>query len=47
MAYTRPAGTMTFLELLEQAGLRSPFDPETLKELAGEAKAWLDTHGAV
>ena len=47
MAYTRPAGTMTFLELLEQAGLRSPFDPETLKELAGEAKAWLDTHDAV
>ena len=41
MAYTRPAGTLTFLELLEQAGLDSPFSPDTLCGVAEEASAWL------
>ena len=41
MAYTRPAGTLTFLELLEQAGLDSPFSPDTLRGVAEEASAWL------
>ena len=47
MAYTRPAGTLTFLELLEHAGLASPFDPETLKAVSAEAKRWLDAHGGI
>ncbi len=44
MAYTRPAGTLTFTELLDQAGLPSPFEPGTLRGLAEEAGAWLDEH---
>ena len=42
MDYTRLGGSMVFTDLLAEAGLRSPFDPECLKEIAVEAKAFLD-----
>lgn len=47
MAYTRPAGTLSFRELLSQAGLGDPFDDGTLKSVAEEAKAWLDEHSDI
>ena len=42
MDYTKLGGSMVFTDLLAEAGLRSPFDPECLKEIAVEAKAFLD-----
>ena len=42
MDYTRLGGSMVFTDLLAAAGLRSPFDPECLKEIAVKAKAYLD-----
>lgn len=36
------AGTQTFKELVETAGLSSPFSPETLQQVAEEAVSWLD-----
>ena len=37
MAYARPGGTRSFLELVALAGLRSPFDPAALEQTA----AWV------
>ena len=42
MAYTMQGGTRTFTELLENAGLKSPFDEECLREVCETASAWLD-----
>jgi len=36
------AGTKTFVELIEDAGLPSPFVPDNLKEVADAAVQWLD-----
>jgi len=36
------AGTKTFIELIEDAGLPSPFVPDNLKPVADAAIAWLD-----
>ena len=47
MAYTRLGGTLTFRELLDRAGLDSPFEPETLKAVAEATKAWLDANSGV
>lgn len=47
MAYTSLGGTLTFRELLDRAGLDSPFEPETLKAVAEAAKAWLDANSGV
>lgn len=47
MAYTNLGGTLTFRELLDRAGLDSPFEPETLKAVAEAAKAWLDANSGV
>lgn len=44
MAYTRQAGTLTFRELVEQAGLASPFTDEGLAVVAHAAREWLETH---
>lgn len=40
--YTRLGGSMVFTDLLEASGLRSPFDPECLKDIAAEVKVCLD-----
>ena len=42
MAYTMQGGTRTFTELLENAGLKSPFDEECLREVCETANAWLN-----
>ncbi len=42
MKYTRYGGTKTFTELIEAAGLRSPFGDECLREVCAEAKQWLE-----
>ena len=44
MRYTRPAGSMTFLELIEQAGLKSPFGDSALAEVCARAKQWLEDY---
>ena len=43
LAYSKLGGSMVFTDLLASAGLRSPFDPECLKSIAGKVKAYLDT----
>ena len=40
--YTKLGGSMVFTDLLASAGLRSPFDPECLKQVAAKVKAYLD-----
>ena len=42
MAYTRQGGSRTFVELLENAGLETPFDEACLKTVCEAAKKWLD-----
>ena len=42
MDYTKLGGSMVFTDLLDKAGLQSPFDPECLKNIAEKAKAFLD-----
>ncbi|MBR0157154.1 MAG: M3 family oligoendopeptidase [Clostridia bacterium] len=42
MALVRQGGTRPFTELLENAGLKTPFDEECLKTVCETAKEWLD-----
>ena len=44
MKYTCPAGTMTFRELIEEAGLKSPFGDEALSTVCSAAREWLDNY---
>ena len=44
MAYSVQGGSRTFTELLANAGLGSPFDESTLRDVCGKAKAWLDAY---
>lgn len=44
MSLVSQAGTKTFDGLVEYAGLRSPFDPETLREVCETAAKWLDSN---
>ncbi len=41
MRLVKKAGTQTFTELIETAGLKSPFDEEALSEVADAAEKWL------
>lgn len=43
MDYTVQGGSRVFTELVENAGLISPFDEECLKGVCHRAKAWLDS----
>ena len=43
--FTGFAGTKTFVELVEDAGLPTPFKPENLKIVADAAAKWLDNRG--
>ncbi len=43
MAYTKQGGSRTFTELLRNAGLKSPFDEECLKEVCETATKWLES----
>ena len=42
MAYTKQGGCCTFVDLLKNAGLDTPFDDITLKRVCETANAWLD-----
>ena len=41
MAYTKQGGSDVFTELLRKAGLRSPLEEETMREICGKADKWL------
>ena len=43
MAYTRQGGSRTFTELLQNAGLESPFDESCLRGVCAAAEQWLDS----
>lgn len=47
MAYTEQGGSKVFTELLKNAGLKSPFDSECLREVCEEAEKWLAEHTPV
>ena len=34
-------GSQSFLDLVKLANLRSPFDPETIKDMVDEVEAWM------
>ena len=42
MAYTRQGGTKVFTELLANAGMVSPFEPDCLRKVCEAASRWLD-----
>ena len=42
MAYTEQGGSDTFVNILKNAGLDSPFDENTLKTVCSAANQWLD-----
>ncbi len=44
MAYTRQGGSRVFTELLENAGLESPFDENTLRGVCQKAAEWLEAY---
>ncbi|MBR3129747.1 MAG: M3 family oligoendopeptidase, partial [Clostridia bacterium] len=44
MAYTVQGGSRTFVELLKNAGLRTPFDEACLKEVCEVASKWLNEY---
>ncbi len=44
MRYTRPAGSLTFLELIGQAGLVSPFGDAALSAVCEKARVWLENY---
>lgn len=41
MAYTKQGGSETFTDLLKNAGMESPFEEETLKNVCQAASSWL------
>ncbi len=41
MAYTKQGGSRVFTELLENAGLQSPFEEECLRSVCEKARQWL------
>ena len=43
MAYTRQGGSRVFTELLDNAGLQSPFDEKCLRSVCEKAVQWLDS----
>ncbi len=44
MAYTKQGGSRTFTELLNDAGLSTPFEESCLRGVSEAAKAWLDSY---
>ena len=42
MAYTRMGGSEVFTKLIEDAGLDSPFEEETIKKMCRKAEEWLN-----
>ena len=44
MAYTKMGGSEVFTKLIEDAGLPSPFDEETIKEVCKKADEYLTAY---
>ena len=44
MAYTKMGGSKVFTKLLEDAGMPSPFDEETIREVCRRADAYLSAY---
>ena len=44
MAYTKQGGSCVFTELLQNAGLQSPFEESCLRGVCETAKQWLDSY---
>ena len=44
LAYTRQGGSETFIRLLENAGLESPFEPHCLQAVCEKAGRWLEAY---
>lgn len=44
LLYTERGGSKTFVELLDCAGLTSPFDEQCLKTISEQARRWLDDY---
>ena len=44
MAYTEQGGSDTWTNMLKRAGLASPFDGNTLKEICEKAGQYLDAY---
>ena len=44
MAYTRRGGSLLFTDLLQEAGLDSPFDPVCLRQVCRVADEWLKNY---
>ena len=44
MAYTEQGGSDTWTNMLKKAGLASPFDGNTLKEICEKAGQYLDAY---
>lgn len=44
MAYTKQGGSATFVDLLKNAGLESPFGEECMKNVCEAANKWLDEY---
>ena len=42
MAYAKQGGSRVFTELLQNAGLQSPFDEDCLRTVSETAGRWLD-----
>lgn len=42
MDLVKLAGTRTFRQLTDAAGLETPFGPEALRKVAAKAKEWLE-----
>ena len=42
LAYARLGGSLTFTELLQRAGLDSPFDGDCLRRVCIQARRWLE-----
>ncbi|MBQ6539927.1 MAG: M3 family oligoendopeptidase, partial [Oscillospiraceae bacterium] len=44
MAYTRQGGSEVFTKLLENAGMKSPFEEDTIRGVCEKASAWLEAY---
>ena len=44
LKYTRLGGSMVFTDLLKEAGLESPFEPDCLKNICAKAQEFLNNY---
>ena len=44
MAYTNQGGSAVFTELIKNAGLKSPLEEDTIREICEKADSWLSEY---